>query len=38
LEKHLVDAKLNWADLDMENEDLAFKLKQKNDQLKIFSS
>eukprot|EP00349_Pseudokeronopsis_sp_Brazil_P011031 CAMPEP_0202979326 /NCGR_PEP_ID=MMETSP1396-20130829/85511_1 /ASSEMBLY_ACC=CAM_ASM_000872 /TAXON_ID= /ORGANISM="Pseudokeronopsis sp., Strain Brazil" /LENGTH=75 /DNA_ID=CAMNT_0049718709 /DNA_START=1714 /DNA_END=1941 /DNA_ORIENTATION=- len=24
MERNLVDAKMNWADLDMENEDLAF--------------
>eukprot|EP00350_Pseudokeronopsis_sp_OXSARD2_P011852 CAMPEP_0170552146 /NCGR_PEP_ID=MMETSP0211-20121228/10087_1 /TAXON_ID=311385 /ORGANISM="Pseudokeronopsis sp., Strain OXSARD2" /LENGTH=75 /DNA_ID=CAMNT_0010859711 /DNA_START=2509 /DNA_END=2736 /DNA_ORIENTATION=+ len=38
MEKNLVDAKMNWADLDMENEDMAFQMKQKTDQLKIFSS
>lgn len=29
---------MNWASLDMENDELAFKLKQKIDQIKIFSS
>jgi hypothetical protein len=27
LEKNLVEAKMNWAELDMENDQLAFKLK-----------
>lgn len=27
LEKYLVDAKMHWADLDMENDVLALKLK-----------
>lgn len=38
MEKNLVEAKMNWAGLDMECEDLAHKLKNKCDQLKIFSS
>lgn len=38
LEKYLVEAKMNWANLDMENDELAMKLKQKTEQLKVFSS
>ncbi len=28
---------MNWADLDLENEEIAYKLNQKNERLKIFS-
>lgn len=38
LEKLLIEAKMHWADLDLENEELAFRLKQRNDQVKVFSS
>ena len=30
LESQLVDAKMRWADLDMENDELVQKLQQKN--------
>ena len=33
----MVQAKVNWANLDLENDELAYKLQQKNEQLKIFS-
>jgi hypothetical protein len=38
LEANLVDAKFNWANLEMENDELTFKIQRKNEQLKIFSS
>lgn len=38
IEGQLVEAKMQWATLDMENDELAVRLKQKNEQLKIFSS
>ena len=38
MEEQLVSAKFSWAELDMENDKLALQLKQKADQLKIFSS
>lgn len=37
LESYLVDTKVKAANLDMENYELAMKLQQKSDQLKIFS-
>ena len=38
LESQLVDAKMRWADLDMENDELVQKMQQKNHTLKFFSS
>ena len=38
LESQLVDAKMRWADLDMENDELVQKMQQKNQTLKFFSS
>ena len=38
IESQLIEAKMHWAELDMENDQLAFNLKKKSDQLKIFSS
>ena len=38
LEEQYVDAKMNWADLDMKNDKLTLKLQQKNQALKLFSS
>jgi hypothetical protein len=31
MEKNLVEAKMNWAELDMENEEMSHKYKQKCD-------
>ena len=38
LEDQLVEAKMSWATLDMENDELTLKLQQKNHALKMFSS
>ncbi len=38
LENQLVEAKMQWANLDMENDELTLKLQQKNQMLKVFSS
>ena len=38
LESQLIEAKMHWANLDMENDELAQKLQQKNQMLKVFSS
>ena len=38
LESQLVAAKMKWANLDMENDELANKLQQKNEQIKKFST
>lgn len=38
LEDQLVEAKMNWAALDLESEQLNLKLQQKNKALKMFSS
>jgi len=38
LEDQLVEAKMNWAALDLEADELGFKLQQKNQALKMFSS
>ena len=37
LEDQLVEAKMSWATLDMENDQLTVKLQQKNQALKRFS-
>lgn len=38
LESQLIEAKMQWANLDMENDELSQKLQQKNQMLKVFSS
>ena len=38
LEAQLVSAKMQWANLDMENEELSMRLQQKNNQLKSLST
>lgn len=38
IESQLIEAKLAWASLDMENDELTIAVKKKNDQLKKFSS
>jgi len=37
MEKLLVEAKTQWAMLEMENDELTLKLRTKNEQLKKFS-
>ena len=38
LEDQLIEAKMNWGSLDMENDKLTMKLQQKNQGIKMFSS
>lgn len=38
LESQLIEAKMHWANLDMENDELTQKLQQKNQMLKVFSA
>ena len=38
LESQLVEAKMKWANLDMENDELCMKIQHKNEQLKKIST
>jgi len=38
LESELVSTKMKWANLDMENDELAMKLSQKNELIKKYST
>ncbi len=37
IESQLVEAKMHWANLDLENDELAYKLNQRTEKLKILS-
>lgn len=37
-EAALIDAKLQWANLDLENDELCVSLRKKNEQIKMFQN
>lgn len=37
-EVQLIEAKLQWANLDMENDELSVQVKHKNDKIKVYQT